>query len=272
MKLQGTVFMNKFCVFAKNKETYFIKRLIEEVRNVELFDPWSDLEMPVAETTFTRTTGIYRSDLDLMMLRTLKAESVVNSYEVLKTFRLKNIQYTWFEEHDLPVLPWILVKGTDLVTIEKFFRLFPELVVKPLAGQGGWGIEALEWDTFKSWKKKKGTDEDYLLQPLVRDAVEYRYFFIKDQRPIVLERKARSGIAANFRNKGEAKVTTFPSEYLATINQVISKSGAHYGAMDLLIKDGILSILELNSVPGIEQVEKISGQNIMKTFLTSLNK
>lgn len=264
--------MNKFCVFAKNKETYFIKRLIEEVGDVKLFDPWSDLDLPVAETTIARTTGVYRSDLDLMMLRTLPPDSVVNSYEVLKRFRLKNNQYIWFEENDLPVLPWIPVKGTDLLTIEKFFRLYPELVVKPLAGQGGWGIEALKWDTFKSWKKKKGADEDYLLQPFVRDAVEYRYFFIKGQSPVVLERKAKSGIAANFRKEGEAKLTTFPAEYQATIDNVISRSGAHYGALDILVKDGELSILELNSAPGIEQVEKISGHNIIRTFVSSLTK
>lgn len=263
--------MNKFCVFAKNKETYFIKRLIEEVGDVKLFDPWSDIELPEADTTIVRTTGVYRNDLDLMMLKSLPQDKVINSYDVLKRFRLKNNQYTWFEENDLPVLPWIPVKGTDLLTIEKFFRLYPELVVKPLAGQGGWGIEALKWDTFKSWKKKKGADEDYLLQPFVRDAVEYRYFFIKGQEPVVLERKAKSGIAANFRKEGEAKLATFPSEHQATIDNVIARSKAHYGALDLLVKDGELSILELNSAPGIEQVEKVSGQNIIRSLLDSLS-
>lgn len=262
--------MNKFCVFAKNKETYFIKRLIEEVGDVKLFDPWSDIELPVAETTIARTTGVYRSDLDLLMLKSLPPDSVINSYGVLERFRLKNNQYMWFEENDLPVLPWIPVKGTGLLTIEKFFRLYPELVVKPLAGQGGWGIEALKWETFKSWKKRKALDEDYLLQPFVRDAVEYRYFFIRGQEPIVLERKAKSGIAANFRKEGEAKLTTFPSKHQATIDNIISRSKAHYGALDLLVKDGELSILELNSAPGIEQVEKISGRNIIGAFLNSL--
>lgn len=264
--------MNKFCVFAKNKETYFIKRLIEEVGDVKLFDPWSDLELPQAEITIVRTTGVYRNDLDLLVLKSLPAVSVINSHEVLTRFRLKNIQYFWFEENDFPILPWIQVKGTDLLTVEKFFRLYPELVVKPLAGQGGWGIEALKWETFKTWKKKKNGDEDYLLQPLVRNAVEYRYLFIKGQKPIVLERKAKSGIAANFRKEGEAKLVTFPAEHQATIDNVISRSGAHYGALDILVKDGELSILELNSAPGIEQVEKISGHNVIRAFLDSLAK
>lgn len=263
--------MNKFCVIAKNKNTYFIKRLIEEVGQLPVFDPWSDYDFPEAEKYIVRTTGIYRNDLDLMMLKGQSPEKVVNSYNVLNRFRTKSSQYYWFEDHHFSSLPWIPLKGTDLVTIEKFFRLYPELVVKPLAGQGGWGIEVLTWDKFKSWKKKKGADEDYLLQPFIKDATELRYFFLKGHEPIVLERTAKTGIAANFQREGSATVTTLPSEHKKAVEEIIQKSGAHYGAMDLLIKDGVLYVLELNSVPGIEQLEKVSGKNVIQMFLTSLN-
>lgn len=262
--------MNKICVIAKNKSTYFIKRLIEEVGQVPVFDPWSDFEFPEADKYIVRTTGIYRNDLDLMMMKSLPKEKVVNSHEVLTRFRTKSSQYAWFEDHNFPSLPWIPLKGTDLVTIEKFFRLYPEAVVKPIAGQGGWGIEVLTWDSFKTWKKKKGADEDYLLQPFIKDAIELRYFFLKGHAPVVLERSAKTGIAANFQRQGSATVTSLPKEFEGQIDELIQKSGAHYGAMDLLLKDGRLIILELNSVPGIEQLEKVSGQNIIKTFLNTL--
>ncbi len=254
--------MNKICVIAKNKSTYFIKRLIEEVGQVALFDPWSDYEFPEAEKYIVRTTGIYRNDLDLLMVKSLPKEKVVNSYEVLNRFRTKPSQYLWFDEHNFSSLPWLPLKGTDLVTVEKFFRLYPSAVVKPLAGQGGWGIEVVSWDNFKSWKKKKGADEDYLLQPFIKDAMELRYFFIQGHEPIVLKRSAKTGIAANFQREGGAELSSLPPEFQKEINEVISKSGAFYGAMDLLIKDDRLIILELNSVPGIEQLEKVSGKNI----------
>ncbi len=260
--------MNKFCVFAKNKETYFIKRLIEEVgQEVVLFDPWTDLELPEAHHYIGRTTGVYRNDLDLMMMKSLPAEKLINSLKVLTRFRTKSSQYQWFEENDFPVLPWLMVKGTDLLMIEKFFRLYPEMVVKPLAGQGGWGIEVLRWEQFKSWKKKKSGDEDYLLQPFIKAAVEYRSFFIRGEEAIVLQRKAKSGIAANFRKEGEATLAELPPEFKQIVNEVIHKSEAHYGAIDLLVHDGRLSILELNTVPGIEQLEKVSGQDIIKKLI-----
>lgn len=263
--------MNKLCIVAKNKTTYFIKRLIEEVgQGVTVFDPWSDIIFPEAEKFLVRTTGVYGNDLDLMMLKSVPAEKIVNPVPVLERFRSKSSQYDWFEGKDIPALAWIFVKGSDLLTVEKFFRLYPELIVKPLRGQGGWGVEALTWEKFKSWKKKKGKDEDYLLQPFIKNATEYRYFFMKDSAPVVLERRSKSGIAANFQQQGEAKLTTLPSELEVLVEDLIQKSGALYGAIDLIVQDHRPYVLELNAVPGIEQLEKVSGRNIVREMLTTI--
>jgi glutathione synthase/RimK-type ligase-like ATP-grasp enzyme len=267
MKVRETVFMNKICVIAKNKQTYFVNRLIEEVgQSVELFDPWSDHEFPQADLYIARTTGIYHSDLDLMMMKSLKA--LYNPYEVLKRFRSKSSQFMWMEELDLPILPWISLKNVDAITAEKFTVLYPEVVVKPDIGQGGWGLEVLRRETLKSWMKKH--DSDYLLQPFIKGALELRYFFMKGMKPIVLKRMAKTGIAANFKNAGQAEISELPAEYQNDLDKLISHSGAHYGAIDLLIDHGRLYILELNSVPGIQQLEQVSGQNIIHQFLSSI--
>ena len=267
MKVGETVFMNKICVIAKNKETFFIKRLIEELgQNVDIFDPWSDFILPEADRYLVRTTGVYGSDLDLLLLKTIPKNKVINSLEVLQRFRSKTSQYLWFEEQDVPLLPWLSLKNTDLITIEKFFRLYPEVVVKPNIGQGGWGIEVLRWSDYKSWKKKKGKDEDYLIQPYLKGATEFRYFFMKDFSPIVLKRMGKTGVAANFRQNGKANLATLPPEFSSVIENLVIKSQALYGAIDLLVLDERPVVLELNTVPGIEQLEKISGENIIQRF------
>jgi glutathione synthase/RimK-type ligase-like ATP-grasp enzyme len=263
--------MNKVTILAKNKSTYFIRRCLEEFgERVTLFDPWSDSYFPESEKYLVRTTGIYGNDLDLMLLKTRDPGSLINPLEVLSRFRSKPDQYLWFEQLNLPVLPWIPVKGTDLVTIEKFFRLYPQLLVKPSRGQGGWGIEVLTWDSFRSWKKKTKGDEDYLLQPYQKDGQEFRYFFLHGDKPVVLKRKGRNSVAANFQRQGEAVVAELPREFSSTIEKVVNLSGALYGAIDLIIKDDHLSILELNAVPGIEQLEQVSGKNIMAAILKNL--
>lgn len=261
----------KIAVIAKNKETYFIKRLIEEVgHGLPCFDPWSDVEFPQADTYLVRTTGVYGSDLDLLILKGVAPQKVVNSLTGLSIFRSKSHQYEWLDEQNFPVLPWLVLKGADSITVEKFFRLYPEAVAKPLCGQGGWGVEGVNWDNFRQWKKKKGPDEGYLLQPFVKDSPEFRYFFIKGVSSVVLERKSKSGIAANFQKGGEAKLSGLPAGSETMIHELVEKSGLHYGAIDIIFQHGKPLILEVNSVPGFEQVEKVSGLNLVKKLLGSL--
>ena len=264
--------MNKLVVVAKNPDTYFIKRLSEEVKqdHLAIFNPWQDLVMPEAERYLVRTTGVYGSDLDLLMLQSLPAEKVINPVSVLKRFRSKSSQYFWMEEENFPILHWLPLKGTELITIEKFFRLYPEVVVKPTIGQGGWGVEVLKWDQFKSWwKKKQGKDENYLIQPLVRGAKEFRHFFIKGGQSYTLERKSASGIAANFQKQGAAQVAQLDSKALEILGLLVEKSEALYGAIDFFLDGNRLILLELNTVPGIEQLESVTKANIIGDLLNA---
>lgn len=261
--------MKRIAVIAKNKETYFIKRLMEEVGEVKLFDPWSDIDFPEADLYFVRTTGVYHSDLDLLITKSIPSDKLLNPYPVLKLFRDKRTQYSWFEENDISCPPWISLKGQNDVTVEKFFRLYPFSVVKPEIGQGGWGIELLTWENYKQWKKKKGVDDSWILQAYIKDAQEFRVFFVQGEHSIVLKRKALTGITANFRTQGQATVEAFPAEYMNKLRELIELSGAIYGAVDCLVRDGKCYFLELNSVPGIEQVENLSGHNIIKKILNT---
>jgi glutathione synthase/RimK-type ligase-like ATP-grasp enzyme len=264
--------MNRICVIAKNKKTYFIHRLIEEVgQGVVLFDPWSDFELPEAQVYLTRTTGVYRNDLDLMIMKAVPSERLINSLDVLTRFREKKTQYTWFDEQDLPSLPWIDLKGIDPVTAEKFSVLYPEILVKPNRGQGGWGIEVLDRETFKGWlkKKKREGDEDFLAQPFQRGLPEYRFFFIKGRKPLTLKRQARDGMVANFRAQGRAELASLPESVREKLLQICELSRVHYGAVDFFLDGEEIKILEVNVAPGIEQLEKVTGENVIRSLLES---
>lgn len=264
--------MKKIVIVAKNQETHFIKRMLEEAgqENCAFFDPWKDYIIPEGQNYLVRTTGIHHSDLDLMMLGTLKDKNIVNPLASLKLFRSKLTQYEWMENHFFPVLPFINLKNADLIQVERFFRLYPELIVKPHCGQGGWGIEVLTWEKFKTWwKKKKGVDESYLLQPYKKHAIEYRYFFIKGQGDFVLKRMSTRGVAANFKNQGEAQVSTMPMALLAKLQELADHSGLLYGAIDVLVEGEHLSILDVNSVPGFEQLEAVTGENIAQKLVNA---
>ncbi len=266
--------MNQICVLAKNSQTYFIRRLIEEVGNrVALFNPWADFELPEANCYLARTTGVYKSDLDLSLMKGIDQNKLINPLAALVRFRSKSSQYQWFDDQDIPALPWLPLQNADLIQVERFFRLYPFLVVKPLVGQGGWGVEVLTWESFGAWwKKRRGKDESYLLQPYIRETLEFRCFFIEGEAPLFLERSARTGVAANFKAQGSAKVSRFPQEYKEWLGQIISKSGLKYGAIDLFMKSTGPVVLEINAAPGIEQLELLTGKNVIQPLLQMISK
>lgn len=264
--------MKNIVIVAKNQETHFIKRMIEEAgqKSCEFFNPWKDFSIPEGSFYLVRTTGIHHSDLDLLMLSGLESNKVINPLRSLRRFRSKKTQYEWMEEVNFPILPWLDLRGCDLLTVEKFFRLYPEMVVKPHCGQGGWGIEVLTWESFKTWwKKKQNRDEDYLLQPYQRGSEEFRYFFIKGEWSATLKRIAQKGVAANFKNDGKAEIAALPDQFALALQEVAERSGLLYGAIDVLVDGNNLAILDVNSVPGIEQLEAVTGENVMSKLLSA---
>ena len=66
-------------------------------------------------------------------------------------------------------------------------------------------------------------------------------------------------------------MTQLPPEASSEIQRLIEMSKAHYGAIDLIIKDGIISILELNIAPGVEQLEKVTGENVVRELVESFS-
>lgn len=277
MKFWETVCMNKICLVARNFDTYFIKKLIEEVgeEGVIRFNPWEDKVLPVAKTYWVRTSGVYRDDKDLDFLNEVpKDAKVVNSLESLKRFREKESQYQFFKDSKLPHLSWL---NLNLATDEEITSFLKKVgsrkyLIKPNRGQGGWGISVHDKNKFlEFWhKQRESGDVDYLLQPYIEDKIEYRLFFIGNRMSVMLEREAEEGVPANFSQGGKARVIPVPSRFQFMLKDLIKKSGAQYGAIDLLLTKNGPMILELNTTPGIEQLEEMTGAGIIRMILNYL--
>jgi glutathione synthase/RimK-type ligase-like ATP-grasp enzyme len=258
--------MNKILVLAKNRRTYFTERLIEEVGDRRLVF-WNPFDHAVPPRDFSmvlcRTTGIHHSTQDLVFLDSVTVP-VLNPLGSLKRFRSKPSQYE-FLSTDFPVLPWNLLKDS----FSWDWARHPEVLVKPCFGQGGWGIQVLDRQAFYIWieHQRHIGDLDYLMQPFVRGD-EYRIFFI-DHRVFVLRRYS-PGAAANFAQGGEAEVAELPPPLMGIVKELIQTSGARYGGIDLMVVSGKPYILELNTVPGIEQLEKVTKINIMRILAEEL--
>lgn len=255
--------MNKLLVVAKNPETYFIKRLIKEVgqSGLLLFNPWKDGLPTDFDRVLFRSSGIYHSDKDLDFVRHC-GKPVLNPVSSLELFRSKSSQYQFFAKRSHPFIPWQHLK--DFTGGEGWF------LVKPDVGQGGWGIQVLTSSQMLTFKQSKLISQDtaWLVQPYV-EANEYRVFFMGDER-YTLKRLPQEGkAAANFSQEGEAEVVSMPAHFKDMIEKLIKDSGAYYGAIDLLDPDSGPVILEVNVVPGIQQLEQLTHLNIVSRLLTA---
>lgn len=267
--------MNKFTVIAKNKETYFIKRLTEEVGedSICILDPWQSQEeaFPVG-AILVRTTGVYGGNADLDFLETrCRRKEIINPLEALSIFRSKLSQYELFGRIGIPQVPWLDLRQTDVSVIMSFIQNFPvpRYIIKPHRGQGGWGIKAMTPRQIYDWYESS-SDREYILQPCIEGAREFRFFFIGDKLAWTIERfKARGEVAANFQLEGEARRVDTDPRFEGIIRQIRSTTPVHYGALDILVIENEIFVLELNVVPGIQQMEKVLGINVMRCLLES---
>lgn len=262
--------MNKVCVVAKNFETYFIKRLTEEVGGDRIthFNPWGvQIQTLNGKYILMRTSGVYGDDRDLEVLDDLRNKSkIINPIEAMSLYRSKSFQYSYFQRMGVPTLPWVKLRNADDRPFE-----FSHVIAKPSRGQGGWGIKIMEQKDFPLWRDSQITKEDtsYVVQPYLEADYEIRVFFIGDQLFAVKREAAEVG-PVNFRLGGSAEPFALTKNQFKLVQKWIKLSGADYGAWDILVKGKALYVLELNVTPGIEQIEEVLDLNIMKIFIKTL--
>jgi glutathione synthase/RimK-type ligase-like ATP-grasp enzyme len=251
----------KICIIAKNPQTTFIQRLTQVIGKdcYEIFNPWEDDILPDADLYLVRTSGIYGDDQDLKVIRTLPSEKIINPLGMLELCRDKVRQYRFFPE----ISPRFLDLQTTLMP-----KLEGKWVAKPHRGQGGWGVKILEAQDVEAWweNQKRLGDTEYLLQEYI-EGEEIRVFFIRDQL-FSLKRQGEAGVS-NFAQGGKAQKVKLTQDQEDMVRMVIFKSQAHYGAIDFIHRERP-SFLELNSMPGIEQIEEVLKIDLIGLLLASL--
>lgn len=257
--------MNKLVILAKNPNTYFIRRLIEEAGPlpIELVNPWeSSSQISSASSILVRTTAIHGSDKDLRFLEQQR-NLIIPSLTALRTFRTKPSQFQYFANTGLPLVPWMSLDTFEQEELETFCKTYPgPLLIKPHRGQGGWGVQVFENKIKLSEWMNSTTDHEYLLQPYLGEHQELRLFFKQDDF-ICLER-LKNGVTANFKQDGEARLSPVPQELRSIVDKMRKEFGLVYGACDFLINDQGAYLLEMNLVPGIEQLEAVTGRNMAR--------
>jgi ribosomal protein S6--L-glutamate ligase len=228
---------------------------------------------------FLRTSGVRYDDFDLLTAQnfSLNNYNIKNSIESCSLFRNKDWQYLYFREHKINCIPSFMYRGTlqlhDWETIQK---LSPngDYVLKMNRGNQGVGVNLIHGhqslisflETFHAIK-----DQRFLIQPLIPHKKELRLFIIKNEIHAIVERTiSENDFRGNAKRSNAKLLTKIPKVIQDEVLKATKLSKLDYCGVDVIITKDEFLILEINPVPGFEQVESLSKKNIARELILQL--
>lgn len=141
------------------------------------------------------------------------------------------------------------------------------LVVKLCTGSQGRGIVLAETpkaaeSVIEAFRELRA---EFLVQEFIREAegADVRCFVIGDQVVAAMERTAAEGdFRSNLHCGGTAKVTQLTEDEVRTAIRAARTMGLWVAGVDLLRSDRGPLVMEVNSSPGLEGIEAVSGLDI----------
>jgi ribosomal protein S6--L-glutamate ligase len=151
------------------------------------------------------------------------------------------------------------------------------LVIKLIEGTQGIGVVLAE--TQKAAQSVieafRGLDAYILVQEFIAEAngADIRAFVVGGEVVAAMRRQAKPGeFRANLHRGGTAEAITLSDEERHTALEAARIMGLHVAGVDLLRSQRGPLVLEINSSPGLEGIEKASGVNIAGKIIEFLEK
>ena len=273
---------------ALSSDLYTIKRLISEAKilkhSVSYLNPYQ-FNIPITPKQvqghyFHRTTGTNYDDFDIIVTKhhELCGHTVTNPLERLKIFRSKDTQSLFFHEHNIPGIRTLLYRGslTEIVEEELLsFSVDQKYILKMSRGNQGVGVNILE--SYKSLRSVLETfhamkDQRFLIQPYLPHKKEWRVLFVRNEIIACIEKNiSKDDFRGNAKRSNGKLLKRLPTELKEIAIHTFLSSGLDYAGIDLLeTTSGEIKVLEVNAVPGFEQAEELSAQNVARELILNL--
>jgi ribosomal protein S6--L-glutamate ligase len=151
------------------------------------------------------------------------------------------------------------------------------LVIKLLEGTQGRGVVLAETnkaaesviDAFRE------LDANFLLQQYVREArgADIRCFVIGERVVAAMQRQAAEGeFRSNLHRGGTASLVRLSPQERATAVKAARKMGLNVAGVDLIRSADGAQVLEVNSSPGLEGIEKATGKDIAGLIVSFIDR
>jgi ribosomal protein S6--L-glutamate ligase len=153
----------------------------------------------------------------------------------------------------------------------------PPLVLKLLEGTQGKGVVLAE--THKAAESVidafRELNANFLVQQYIKEAggSDVRAFVIGEKVVAAMERSAKEGeFRSNLHRGGSAKVTKLTHIERTTAVQATRKLGLNVAGVDLLRSNNGPLVMEVNSSPGLEGIEKTTGKDVAGMMIEFIEK
>lgn len=280
---------NSLIVASIKADLFTTKRLLSSASKLKYSPIWinpyqsllplpSSLKASGNALYFHRSTGTNYDDFDLLVTQAHQDAGfiITNNLTGLKQFRSKDEQFLFFSRHNLSCIPTLFYRGPmndDLINRLKNFKT-DKYILKMVRGNQGIGVNLFEsqssllgmLETFTHMR-----DQRFLIQPFIEHRREWRLFYCGDKLLAAVEKKTAKNEYRNNAKRAHCKlIKKLPHELSALGQEAFSQSGLDYAGIDVLEdKTGCLRLLEINSVPGFEQVEELSGLDMARELIVN---
>jgi ribosomal protein S6--L-glutamate ligase len=199
-----------------------------------------------------------------------ESQAIARSRDKLRALQL-------LSRHDIGLPPTIYTRQAEHVPacIEKVEG--PPVVVKLLQGTQGIGVVLAESTAAASSviEAFHGLEQNILIQKFIREANG------SDIRALVVGRKVvaamkRQAVAGEFRSNihrgGTAKKMTLPPDYRRTALAAARVLGLTVAGVDLIESDEGPMVMEVNSSPGLEGIQKTTGVDVADAIIDHIER
>jgi ribosomal protein S6--L-glutamate ligase len=151
------------------------------------------------------------------------------------------------------------------------------LVVKLLEGTQGLGVVLAETHQAATSviEAFRGLDANILVQQFIGEAggADIRCFVVGDRVKAAMERKGRDGeFRSNLHRGGSAGPVKLTPEERATAVQAAQAMGLRVAGVDLLRSRSGPLVIEVNSSPGLEGIEKATGKDVASAIVDFISR
>jgi len=285
----------KIALLSRNTQLYSTRRIIEAIKSrghdIAILDCLRCHMSIATDKPMIHCDGKELNDIEAVIPRigtsvSFYGTAVVRQFEMMDIFSLNSSVGIIRAQDKLHSLQLLSSKGIGLpITgfascpeeINALIRLVggAPLIIKLLSGTQGIGVVLAETEQTASSTIEAflGVKADILVQEYIKEAdgADIRCFVIGDKVVAAMERKAQPGeFRSNLHRGGSSRLIDITEEERLTAIKSAKILGLHVAGVDILRSYHGPVVMEVNSSPGLEGIEKATGKDIAAMMIEFL--